>query len=363
MLDLSERADFSPELARSYASLCVAIGLIPVHALARIYQRRAREIAQSVNDLPTQAFVSMGTSVYDMGIGQWAQAQPILSQGIEVSDRLGDHQRWAENMILLEQVAYYQGMFTDGEKLATDIYTRSYRYGNILHQAWGLSGQGENKLRLGQTDEAIALLEKALALYAETMDRISIITTYGLLAIAHLRRMKDLSPDDRRQAQQAAEMATQMIGQSPPTSYYLLEGYAGIAEVYLALWEAEWISVHKPPNWNSSLHISTKQACKALHKYTRIFPIGQPHAWLWQGLYYWLSGKPSKAYKAWQRSLVAGERLGMLYEQGLTHYEMGRHLEIDSPMRPMHLTRACEIFSQLSAAYDLARAQAVLDRN
>ena len=50
---------------------------------------------------------------------------------------------------------------------------------------------------------------------------------------------------------------------------------------------------------------------------------GQPRAWLWQGLYEWLAGKPGKARKAWHKSLAAAERLAMRYEQGLAHYEIG----------------------------------------
>ncbi len=50
----------------------------------------------------------------------------------------------------------------------------------------------------------------------------------------------------------------------------------------------------------------------------------------------------------------------MPYEQGLAHYEIGRHLAVDDPARQAHLARAAEIFGQLEAAYDLRRVHEAL---
>ena len=45
-LNLAEGAGPSPELARSYATMCVAAGLVPLHRLADVYGRRARQVAE-----------------------------------------------------------------------------------------------------------------------------------------------------------------------------------------------------------------------------------------------------------------------------------------------------------------------------
>ncbi len=131
-----------------------------------------------------------------------------------------------------------------------------------------------------------------------------------------------------------------------------IEGCASVAEVYLALWEA---SHGQPPAERTVLAQRARHACQDLHRYAHVFPIGQPRAWLWQGLYEWLAGKPGKARKAWQQSLAAAERLAMPYEQGLAHYEIGRHARI--PERQHHLACASAIFAQSGAADELARAE------
>jgi hypothetical protein len=103
-----------------------------------------------------------------------------------------------------------------------------------------------------------------------------------------------------------------------------------------------------------------RRACKALFSYARVFPIGRPRAYLWQGLFEWLSGRPTQAHQLWRKSLAAAERLDMPYAQGLAHFEIGRHLPPDDPNRSKHLTQACRLFIQLGAAYDLQRAQEAL---
>jgi hypothetical protein len=108
------------------------------------------------------------------------------------------------------------------------------------------------------------------------------------------------------------------------------------------------------------LKSNARQACQFLHKYARGFPIGRPRAWLWQGLYDWLTGQSARARQAWQRSLNEAERLGMVYEQGQAHYQIGRHLALTEPARQIHLARAVRIFDQLEAAYALKCTRAAL---
>lgn len=101
------------------------------------------------------------------------------------------------------------------------------------------------------------------------------------------------------------------------------------------------------------------QACKKLRGFARVFPFGQPRSWLFQGEYAWLADKPGKAHKAWAKSLAYAEELNMPYEQGLAHYEIGRHLLDDNRGREDHLEQAGEIFAHLDAGWDLERVQKV----
>lgn len=146
------------------------------------------------------------------------------------------------------------------------------------------------------------------------------------------------------------------IAQSPrATSVALLDGYSGVAEVYLALWEAEVQGGILDTEVAGELRDKSRRACHALHQFARIFPVGQPSLWIYQGLRDWLEGKPASARIAWARCLTAAQKFAMPYEEGRAHYEIGRHAT--GSQRKFHLTRAAEIFEQLRAAFDLARTQ------
>ena len=224
---------------------------------------------------------------------------------------------------------------------------------------------------LGQFDKAVADIEAVETLLAGKLGRVEEILAYGGMAVVRLRQ------GDQSLAQQAAEKAAQLIEQARPVSYTLLYAYACVAEVYLALWEADLqvdvrscmepspTDVQSTTNDQQSavrrVQAEAQRACRALQRFARVFPIGQPRAWLWQGMYEWLSGRPTRAHKAWQKSLASAERLKMPYEQGLAQYEMGRHMR--GADRQRYLTRASEIFSRIGATYDLARAQAAAERS
>jgi predicted ATPase/class 3 adenylate cyclase len=348
-LNLAERAGPSPELARAYAVMSISAGGIPLHPLAEMYRRRALETAHSVNQLQALAYALFYPSVYAIGAAKWAQVEADLEQAAELFERVGDRRILGDALTVLGMSALYQGKFEHAIRQFTDVYTAGLRNDNIQHQVWGLIGKAEGVFRLGQIGESASLLESVLALFAENPDRAEELRSQGLLAAVRLRQGKMLL------AQQAAERAASLIAQLwAPTSHYLLEGYASVAEVYLALWEA---NRDLPAAAREAPVKSAHQACKSLRKFSRVFPIGQPRAWLWQGVYEWLVGRPRKARRAWQRSLAAAERLGMPYEKGLAYYEVGRRLTVGEPSRHEHLTQACEIFTQLGARQDLARVK------
>jgi tetratricopeptide (TPR) repeat protein len=351
-LNLAEAAGPSPELARAYAAACRMAGLVPLHGLAEAYARRAQNIAERIEQLPILANVLRATGLHYVRVGQWERAQDIGEQAVEAADWLGDRRLRATVMMILANVAYYRGAFDRCAELWADIYAAASQRGDTQQQGWALAWQAVNLLRLGQmghVDQAVASLERSIALLSADI-AYSGLMSYGMLAVARLRQ------GQLQLARQIADRTAHLITRSRPTAAHVFEGYAGMAEVYLALWEASTIGNHMPPERKTLLR-SARQACQALHRFARVFPIGQPRTWLCQGLYEWLAGKPDRAHKAWQKSLTAAERLAMPYEQGRAHYEIGRHLPPDDPGRQEHLIHAREIFTQLEAVYELAREE------
>jgi hypothetical protein len=191
------------------------------------------------------------------------------------------------------------------------------------------------------------------SLLTEDLDRVDEIRFYGLLASARLRlREWQLA------ARQAARTAERIIGYSLPTAVYSFEGYSGMAEVYLSLWENELEARGKDfrilqKGEFSEFRREAQNAINTLKRFARTFKMGLPRAYLYTGLFYWLDGKEGKARKYWQKSLHLAERLGMPYEEGLACYEIGRHSrELD---QIDWLNRAARIFESLKAEYYLSQ--------
>lgn len=346
-LNLAESLGPSPELARCYANLCLASGILSLHALAERYSRLAWETAQAVDHLPTMAWVLFAGAVYNIGVGRWLEARDALAQAMSISEQLGDHRRLDESKASLAWVFYHQGDFAQSLRLFAAVYASACERGDLQAQGWGLGGQAQTLWRMGRIAAAVTLLEQRMALLTEHADRaVPAIASYGLLAAARLRQ------GDLLLAQEEAERTLAMINQTSPMEITSLDGYSGVTSVYVALWEARR---GRSLAEREALARAAFKACNALHHYAQIFPIGQPRAWLWHGLYQWAAGREAHAYKAWRKSLEAAERLLMPYDQGLAHYEIARHA--GGSQRRRHLTRAGEIFAQLGASDDLARVQ------
>lgn len=371
-LNLSERAGAAEESALAYGGVSFALGNVRLHRLAGFYGHLAQETVPRVNRPSVKAFSLETIGLYKMGLGQWAEATETLDRSAELFDRLELRRGWEENALILALIAYHRGQFAASAKGFADVLASARYRGDPLTQHWALLGQAECALRLGQVhaDNVMFFLEKARALPEKYLGVADVMRLNGGLARAYLYQGRPEA------ARQAAETAAQLIKQTSVFMFWVMEGYAGPAEVFLALWETKTISDFRQrapwvlpildlsePEANNrkseiqNLKSKSRQACQAMRAFARIFLFARPRAWLYQGLCYWLAGQPNQAHRAWRKSLVIAERLAMPYEQGRAHYEIGRHLSPDDPAREDHLARSGEIFARLGAAFDVARTQ------
>jgi hypothetical protein len=97
------------------------------------------------------------------------------------------------------------------------------------------------------------------------------------------------------------------------------------------------------------------RVCKKLLRSAKVKRLFLPEAIRLQGNYQWLRRKPSSAKKCWERSLGLAEEMGMRYELGMTHLEMGQQLKDRD-----HLEQAEKIFAEIGAEFDLVQARKLL---
>jgi class 3 adenylate cyclase/tetratricopeptide (TPR) repeat protein len=356
-LNLAETAGPSPELARGYASVGVITSFIPIHRLAEAYCQRALRLARKLRNLPARAWVALLVGVYKAGVGQWAEASVLLAEVVELAERLGDRGRRDDGLGNLAMVEYFQGHFARSAQLFDDLLASAQQRQDVHNHAWALRGQVYNLLPQARWAEALAkleLMQSLLEQHPDIVDEPLHIDMLGLLALVQLHGG---NPD---QALAAAAKALVLIGKTPPTSYLSLPGYAAVVETYLTLLE-NLSGLKDLPGLEQSFRMGSKlppgytamvkQALKGLSGYSRVFPIGQPRLYLWQGVWAWQQGQRGKAQQLWRKSIAAANQLDMPYSAGLAHDELARRLPADDPARLKHLAQAREIFSHLGVRY------------
>lgn len=77
-LNFAEAAGTSPELARSYANMTIATGLIPSDLLAQHYTRQSLKVARVVGEPSTTAYSLYVTGFYQTMVGNWDKAAPLF---------------------------------------------------------------------------------------------------------------------------------------------------------------------------------------------------------------------------------------------------------------------------------------------
>lgn len=351
ILNLSESAGLaSRELAGGYATNSYTAGLLGFRRLAENYHRRGVRLAEEIEDLPSLGWVHVVWGNYSLGIADWDRAEDAFRQVDQIARHLGDLRRLEECMTLWGMAHYYQGRLDSAQSKSAEVISLSRMSGDTQGTIWALFGNAGVLITRGDFSEAIDALRQGLELLEGIPDRLEEVRGYGLLARAYLYQGQE------ELAYEAARLSSDLISGLPiPTGYYLLEGYAGAAEVYLKLCEREFT----PDDRKDSISRLAARACRALRRFARFFPIGRPYAALWQGHLDWQNGREGAAVKLWARGLKHAQDLQMPYPAGLIHAALGRGLHPTDPSRKVHIERAVNVFTELEANHHLAALHSV----
>jgi len=343
-LNRAERLGPTSELALAYADAGNAVGMVPLHRLARTYGALARATAERVDSPSTTAIVLSRSSIYRTVVADWSAIED-LERARQISARLGNHFQWEETTYVLVRLLFFRGDLEEACGLAVALDARARESGARVHRVWAIEAHAECLLRLGALDEAIEQAQCALQLAEEggPAERHVQGGAQGILASAWSRK------GDVARALAAAETALGAAQRSSGTGYNF-SATIGVAEGSLAAADGGALSARAAE--------LAAQACKLLRTYARRVPIAEPAAHYWQGRFDWALGRTTAAARAWTASLEAAERMGLRYDAAQAHGEIGRHLPAGDPSRQRHLETAAAVFAEIGAAWDAARARA-----
>lgn len=348
MVNLTERAGASAELARAYANTAFVAGVIPQRTWADAYIKRALETAQKVNNPSATGWVLELRGMYSIGVCRWQQAEESLSGAVEIAEQIGDLRKRDEASGLLGSLYYFTGRFSEGCARLNDVYNSNVARGDEYLQLTNSLQETMCILRLGEKDYLNAAhkrVETALNLLNESSGVEMEIQAYALAALVYLR------DGDRKHARQFADKSLSLVQQSRPALCYAMEGYASLPEVYIGLFR------HTTDATQSRvLRHHAAQAVTALQKYARVFLHALPRAYYWQGMVEeFILDNLSGAQKHYAKALTTARRFVMPYDEALALQALGRNGDTEKARQ------ALAIFERLGAGYDSERTRSVLD--
>jgi tetratricopeptide (TPR) repeat protein len=334
-LNLAEKAGTSPVLARIYANMSIVAGIVPLHRLARLYSRRSREVADEVDRPPEHAWVRLATSVYGVGVGDWETAEDDLRDSLDLYKRLGDSRQMEETWGTTGQMLTAQGRFAEVYEIGEQLKESGSRRDDAQGEMWGWLFQGTSLLRRGDYRTALARFRNGELLLDAGVGAINVGWLYGLMAETYWRL------DDQDRARAAAASASQALYAERPGVVFALDGFTGVADVYLGQWATGRTREAATAKSASEL------AVKKLRAFSKVFPIGLPAAHRYEGRVKEQARNPEAARKEWEQGVESAVELKMPYEEGRLLLDLGR---LKSGNRA-HLEKALDLFEATGAAH------------
>lgn len=340
-LNLAELAGPSAELARAYASFGAILGFVPARGLADAYFRRALRAADAVGDPSARAWVGLAAGVYAIGGGDWEAAERHLAETRDTAERLGDRRRWDDALQNLAAIDFLLGRYGASAAAAERLHDSAAERKDERGLSVALRRRALCLLATGETAELPACIERLERYREHTGDLYRDLPPLALAAQLHWREERP------REALDAAAAGLAIIREATPTFHDSLSDFFNVAQVVLSL---DLAAGRGEVEAYGDLPSQSRDACRALGKYARVFSIGRPYALLCEGIRQQARGRAGRAVPRWRRAVLAAREMGLEHCEGLARLELGR---LDNGEgHGEHLVRAAQIFEGLGARYE-----------
>jgi tetratricopeptide (TPR) repeat protein len=344
-LNAAERSGLVYGMIRGSTALGVGLDFAAAFRLANGYHRRAVALAAKADDPRMVGITEYGLGLHEVIQGRLEVALEHLFRAVDANRTSGDLPEWTAAKMAAGQTLAWAGRFNDAMDHGTSLTVVGRDSSNRTMEACGQMVEGLAWKGIGDLDEACLHLQRCVDLASEIPFHYASLVSGGELAQCHLRR----GDMDAALAVIAAADAVEPL--------YLVNG--GNALIPLNHARAErWLVAAERSSGPEREHAlaEARRACKSALKRVKYFPPGAPEAMLFQGRYEWLGGRTSAARDWWEKSAQEAVRMGMQYDEGLAHAEIGSRLS-----ERTELEKAAAIFAKVGARRDLARTTELLE--
>ncbi len=342
MLNFCEKNSLPIGIVRARAGLGIVFGeFLSVPSLEQFYLRRAVALAEQLQR-PDALGISDTVLMRHEGImrGEWEIALEYGRRSAEAQRKIGNLGAYSVLIFISSTILIWRGEFARALADGYDLAQLGRDASETQSLASGLWVQGFAEQRLGRLEAAISHLKQALEIAEESGNiflRVMAANELGqcyLLQTHWQTALEILEFNDKF-------IEEHNFGRAPFPNGVLRNS---LAATYLMA--AEQSGVREGRIWLKK----SERACREALKWVKFFHPGRPEAMRLQGRYEWLMGNTAQAQRWWQASLTEAARLGMPYELGLTHLEIGQRLG-----ERAHVEKAESTFARIGVDRDLAR--------
>lgn len=346
-VNLAERSGATREIVDGFGAIAVVAVAAGLRRASHYYNRRSMEITRGAGNPVDAAYGYLVDMVYWATLGVWDRQALSHAPSEQIYRQLGGAVRWQQTQSVTYTALILQGRYDEAETALQDA--KAAMNPDVPSQILSFWYCSMLDLALVRAQPLEALIAGLEATQGSDLHRADRMRSLGLIAKAQWRLGR------RDEAAAAANAALDLVRQSLPTPYHVCDGIAALAEVYMDQWEQD--------TSRADLLRKAGEVCRALRKFARRVPVGEPAAALHYGRYQYLRGRPDAAAQWWRRAAESAQRLGTAHEQGAALQWMGSCLPAASGGGSAALRQAREIFQRLGARHDHQRCTLQLERH
>jgi tetratricopeptide (TPR) repeat protein len=343
ILNVAEANAHVPWISRSCAALSLVFDFMSLRQLGRHYSRSAVNLAEQVQDAVALAQAHHAaahhgwlSSDWDGALGHGKRSLAALGEGGALRER-------STAVWVVASVLIWRGDLMPALAVSEELIRIGDEKADMETSCVGAGRQGLAQVRLGRLEDADASLKRAVALADAVPDHLNRVEARGDLGRCLLRL------GEWQEAVVILEEGRRLCGEHRVQYHNAVPVLAGLVEVYLHA--AEQAEEPAKDQWLEK----AARASEAALKNARRFRPAVAEAMRLRGTVEWLRGSARNARKWWQRSIGLATQLGLQYDLGLAHLEMGLRLHDRA-----HLERAEATLAEIDSAWDATRAREAL---
>ena len=339
-LNIAETMKDTPALSNVYAQMGSIMGFIPIRSQARYYTKQWSILNERFNHPGYFVSSAISLATVESGIGAWDLVKERMERVVTICNEIGNNRQAGEALSFMASNATIEG---DVEKVNyhnAQLLENARRRDNPVQWVWTYQWAGSISLSQGKLDDAMSNVEKALTLMEKTpVGEVAEFVVQGIRAgTLWLKGEQEIALND---AKNMLDRAVKM----QVVDYSIYVGFFHIMDViFLALEQA--YRENRPVAEKGQLMEYARLSKKIMKTYAKVFTIGEPAYYRYNGWVEWHQGNKEKAYQSWRTASEKAHAFPMNYEEGMSCLTLGVLLPSDDPERISSFVKAKEAFAR-----------------